>query len=329
MINLHTHLEGSVRPETAAELAAACGLPAPADGWRAAMELGRPADLTAFLARVALAYPLLGSPAALERTAYEAVLDAAADGCRYLELRFGPWTHATSDLGVVDIVRAVCRGVEAGRSDTGIEAGVVTAVLRHHSREANQAVLDAAVACIDNGVVGFDLAGDELLYPDLEPYVALFGSAAAAGLGVTCHAAEAAPAESARTAVQLLGVRRIGHGVRIVESPEVMSWVAREQVCLEVCPTSNWLTGAVASRAEHPVRQFVANGIQVAVGDDDPSVTGTRLSEEHAVLRDLIGLDDVQLAAVEATSLAVMFADDSVRDNVRRSVASATTTRSQ
>jgi adenosine deaminase len=322
-VNLHTHLEGSVRPETAAELARAVGVPEPRAGWQAALELSAPADLTVFLACVAEVYPVLGSPDAMERVAYEAVCDAGTDGCDYLELRFGPATHARRGFPIDDVVTAVCRGVAAATDDTGVAAGVVVAALRHLPDDVNLAVVEAAANHAGRGVVGFDLAGDELVFPDLQRYAGLFTTARAAGLGVTCHAAEAAPATSAREAVQSLGVRRVGHGVRVAENPEVMAWLAAEQVCLEVCPTSNWLTGAVGSVAQHPVRRFVDAGIPVVVGDDDPVTTGSPLSAELSALVAHLGFSDDELRRVAETSVAVAFAEESTRGRLAGQLASA------
>jgi len=125
-LNLHTHLEGWVRPETAADLAASMGVPAPDGGWEHALRMTEPADLTVFLAHVAAAYPVLGSAEAMRRVAREAVEDAAADRCDYLELRFGPSTHARPGFDIPDVIAAACAGLEEG-SRAATEASTRTA----------------------------------------------------------------------------------------------------------------------------------------------------------------------------------------------------------
>ena len=215
--------------------------------WEDALVLREPADLTAFLACVAAAYPLLGSREALARVAREAVEDAAADGCRFLELRFGPITH---------------------------------------TREGD-------------GVVGFDIAGDELLFPDLAPYAQPFAIAAAAGLGLTAHVAEAGPAENIRLAHEKLGVARIGHGTHVAASSEMTAYADEHGLCFEVCPTSNVLTGVSPSVAEHPVHRFLEVGCRVVLGDDDPVTTGSSLAAEVAKLHES-GVTDRQLAGDRA-----------------------------
>ncbi|ERK72015.1 hypothetical protein N136_01637, partial [Leifsonia aquatica ATCC 14665] len=181
LINLHTHLEGRVRPSTAAALAPAAGLDAGID-WQRALELDAPSDLTDYLAKVSSSYPFFGSRASLTRIAREAVEDAHADGQSYLELRFGPATHVRDGFGLTDVIAAVCEGVKQGIAITGMPAGVVVAALRLHDAETNEAVARAAARFAGDGVVGFDLAGDEARFPDLHAFAGAFAIARAAGL---------------------------------------------------------------------------------------------------------------------------------------------------
>lgn len=317
LIDLHSHLEGRVRPATAAELAASLGVPAPAGGWEQAIRLEGPADLTVYLSKVAATYPLFASLDAIERIAREAVQDAAAAGLDYLELRFGPATHVGSGRDLEQVIRAFATGLRAGSADTGMPSGGVIAALRHHAPDVNEAVARAAAALAGEGVVGFDLAGDELLFPRLEPHRAAFDIARAAGLGITCHAAEAAPGPAAREAVELLGATRIGHGAHIVDDPEVLRWCAEAGVVVEVCPTSNWYTGAIAEVAAHPAPRFRDAGVPVVLGDDNPMQTGSDLAAERDVLTGTLGWTDADLAALDATSIDAAFLEPSQRATLR------------
>jgi adenosine deaminase len=316
-LNLHSHLEGSVRPSTAAALADELGLPAPPGGWADALEMREADTLTTFLAHVAHAYPLFATPDAVSRLVADAVEDAAADGTRYLELRFGPATHAGRGMSVEDVVAAACAGLRADVGSHTIDAGLVVCALRHHDPDTNAAVARAAARHAGQGVVGFDVAGDELLLPELEPMREPFEIARAAGLGLTAHAAEAGPARAVRDAVEKLGVRRIGHGSRAAEDPELLSWAVDEGICFEVCPTSNVLTGAAPSYERHPVRDFVAAGCDVVVGDDDPTTTGSRLANELELLEREVGLTAGDVARIRETAVARVFCEPSVRERLR------------
>jgi adenosine deaminase len=316
-LNLHSHLEGSVRPSTAAELAADMDVPAPPEGWAAALHMSRPGTLTTFLAHVAHAYPLFRSPDSVYRLVSDAVEDAALDGSAFLELRFGPATHATSSMPLEVVVEAATEAVRDASTRHGMPAGLIVCALRHHDPDTNRAVAAAAAAFAGRGVVGFDVAGDELLFPSLEPMRKPFAIAAAAGLGLTAHAAEAGPASAVRDAVDILGVRRIGHGARAAEDPELLRWAADAGVCFEVCPTSNVLTGAATSYEDHPVRAFLEAGCLVVAGDDDPTTTGSRLSQEVVTLTDRVGLGAAQVAEIHRNSVAVAFADASTKALLR------------
>jgi adenosine deaminase len=309
LINLHSHLEGRVRPATAAELAPAAGLPEPEGGWEAALRLSGPADLTAYLGKVDASYPFFARPDWLARIACEAVEDAAADGGDYLELRFGPATHVRPGHDLADCVRAVCDGVREGTRRTGMPAGVVVAALRMRPEESNLAVARTAAAFAGDGVVGFDLAGDEKRRPELEPFAAAFAIARAAGLGLTCHAAEAAPGVRAREAFERFGVTRIGHGAHIADDPEILRWAADSGVVVEICPTSNWYTGAIPAVPAHPAPRFRQAGVRLVLGDDNPVQTGSPLSAERAVLATELGFTATDLAALDRTSQEAMFGD--------------------
>ena len=320
-LNLHTHLEGWVRPATAAELATEAGVPAPADGWDRALRMDAPGDLTVYLAHVAAAYPVLGSPEGLRRVAREAVEDAATDGCHFLEMRFGPSTHRRPGFGLTAVIAAVCEGLAEGSRATGLPSGLVVCLLRHDDDETNLAVAHAAAAAAGAGVVGLDVAGDELVFPSIAPYRAPFGVAAAAGLGLTAHAAEAGPAESVIEAVEGLGVTRIGHGSRAADDPAILAWSVDHGVTFEVCPTSNVLTGAAQSVREHPLHAFLAAGCQVVLGDDDPVTTGRTLAAEERLLVADGGLSGEQVSAMHRTACEVVFTDVSTRALLRGRVA--------
>lgn len=317
-LNLHTHLEGWVRPETAHELARAQRVPPPPYGWGKALRMQAPGSLTDYLAHVAASYPVLGHADALSRVTREAVEDAAADGTAFLELRAGPTTHVRAGFPLDAVVDAMCAGLAEGVAATGMPAALVLATLREFDEDAAVAVVDSAVRHQQAGVVGVDLAGDEARFPNLSPFAKAFARARAAGLGVTVHAAEASDASAARQAHELLGTTRIGHGSRVVLDPGELSWAAAHGLCFEVCPTSNVLTGAVPSLDAHPLLPMLAAGARVVLGDDDPVTTGAPFSHERRLVMADMGLGDEQLAAMSEAALDVVFCDADVKTGLRQ-----------
>ncbi|MEX1172978.1 MAG: adenosine deaminase [Chloroflexota bacterium] len=317
-LNLHTHLEGWVRPATAADLARDAGVPAPDGGWERALRMDAPADLTVYLGHVAAAYPVLGSEHGLRRVAREAVEDAAADGCDYLEMRFGPSTHRRHGFDLGAVIGAACDGLAEGSRATGLPSGLVVCLLRHDDDETNMAVARAAAARAGAGVVGLDVAGDELIHPSIAPYRAAYEVAAAAGLGLTAHAAEAGPASSVTDAVEGLGVTRIGHGSAAADDPGILAYARDLGIAFEVCPTSNVLTGAARSLAEHPMHRMLGAGCRVVLGDDDPVTTGQTLGAEERLLVESGTLTAEELRELHRTAVEVAFMDAATRDDLRK-----------
>jgi adenosine deaminase len=315
--NLHCHLEGCVRPSTAADIAREHGVPEPAAGWDAAFRMREPADLTVFLAHVAAAYPVMGFADALRRIAREAVEDAAASGEDFLEIRFGPATHRRADLPIQDVIRAVRDGLAEGTGATGVPTGLVVCLLRHSDRETNLEVARASAALAGDGVTGLDVAGDELRWPSNEAYVEPYRLAAAAGLGLTAHAAEASGAGAAREAAEWLGVTRIGHGTHVADDPAVLAWAVDHDLTFEVCATSNVYTGAARSLREHAVHAFLAAGAGVVLGNDNPTQIGRSLADEERDLQVEAGLTPDQLDRIHRRSIEVGFMEGGVRAALR------------
>jgi adenosine deaminase len=211
---------------------------------------------------------------------------------------------------------AVGDGLVEGSRRGGIPADVVIAALRHHDQETNLQVARAAARFAGKGVVGFDLAGDESKFNDLTLYERPFEIARAAGLGLTCHAAEAAPGHAAREAVERFGVSRIGHGAHLAGDMDALRWVRDHGVVVECCPTSNWYTGAIARRPGHPARFFREQGLQIVLGDDNPIQTKSLLSNERRVLAKELGFSEYDLDAMDRVSVQAAFVEPGVRQKL-------------
>jgi adenosine deaminase len=318
LFDLHSHLEGRVRATTAAALAPLAGLSSPDGGWDSVLRLAGPGDLTALLAVVSSTYPFFGRPDWVARIVREAVEDSAAQGLGYLELRFGPVAHVAEQQSLDDVIAAACEGLSDGCAASGLAAGLVISALRKHDAGTNAGLARTAARFAGRGVVGFDLAGNERRFPDLQPHTEAFEIARAAGLGLTAHAAEAAPGTAARAAAELFGVTRIGHGTHIASDPEILRWAADSGIVIEVCPTSNWFTGAIAAIADHPAPMFRDAGVRLVLGDDNPVQTGSALPAERAVLSDVLGFSDEDLISLDQTSLEAAFLSPAQRASLSR-----------
>lgn len=318
--NLHSHLEGSVRPATFRELALQQGL-AFRDEDSCVEDMlqvnGSETSLADYLAKIAVNYSVLKDPDAMRRVAYEAAEDAFNDGVVYLELRFGPVTHSTPQFPIQRCIESVLEGLQEAETKYGIICRLIVAALRHHDPAINLDLAQIAVTYQKFGVVGFDLAGDEAAYPASLHQKALL-LARESGLGLTVHAGEASGAKEVMFAVRVLGASRIGHGIRSTESTELLQLLREKQILLEVCPTSNIHTKAVPALDQHPVRFFYDYGISIAIGDDDPITSDTRVSKELTLIRDHFGFSLEEIKRLQLTALEHSFLrEESLRHEIK------------
>jgi adenosine deaminase len=317
---LHLHLDGSVRPVTVLELAREASVPLPdntLDGLTRYLEA--PDDcpsLRAYIEYFKLPIAVMQSIPALERVTIELLEDLKADGVRYAEIRYGPWLHVERGLTIDDVIGATVRGFQEGRRRYGIEGGIIITAIRTMPPDMNVLLAQAAGKFAGDGVIGFDLAGDEEGHPP-GLHEDAFRVARSLGLPITIHAGEAAGPESVRQAIAL-GARRIGHGIRTQEDPEVLAMARDEAVQFDTAPTSNFQTKAVRRLEEHPLRRYAGQGIKVTISTDSRTVSRTALSEEYRKAVEVLGCTEDEIQAINLQALDGGFADQAVRARLRR-----------
>ena len=302
LADLHRHLEGSIRPATAIELAARAGISKSPAQWRSALVAAdREEGLLPYLAKIENATALVQTLDDWRRVTAEAVTDASSDGLTALELRFSPqFIAGMTGLAASDVIEAVSDAVSSAAAPT--EVGLIGIIVRDEGP-------DSAVAQVrrllrhKSALAGVDLAGDEAGYP-AALFAPAFRLAREAGLPATVHAGEAAGPRSVWDALRL-GPQRIGHGVRSAEDPRLLEHLAASGVTLEVAITSNVQTGAARSRAQHQLAALTAAGVRVALCTDNPTVSDTRLTHEYEIARDLV--DAAALDIIRQNALAARF----------------------
>jgi adenosine deaminase len=290
---LHVHLDGSLRPETMVELARTAKVALPSydpEPLRRFMLVDDAADLQDYLDRFDLTIPLLQTPEALERVAYEMVEDAARDNVRYLEVRYCPHLSQREGMSLDEVMQAELRGLARGERDFGVVARVINCSLRHYDPAVSVEIAECSVAFRDRGVVAFDLAGGEAGRPPGN-HRAAFDVAARGLLGVTVHAGEAAGAQSIADAVHLCHADRIGHGTRLYESPHLQAYIRDRRILIEANITSNVQTRAVSRASEHPVRGYFDAGLNVTLCTDGWLMAGVSLSDEYWMAHTQLGFN--------------------------------------
>jgi adenosine deaminase len=315
---LHLHLDGSLRPSTALELARQRGVDVGLDLEQMTDALVAPErclDQADLLRAFDLPIAILQDAEALERVTLELVEDAASDATRYVEIRWGPGLHLQRGLSLRDGIAAVARGAERGATAVvatrrrAIVVRLIAVALRSHDPALNVSVARAAGDAMASGLVGFDLAGPEAAYPDPLLHADAFAVARAAGLGISVHAGEWGGADQVRRA---LGVNpaRIAHGAPAGDDPSLMDELRARGVTLDLCPTSNLQADLCPTLADHPLPRIVRAGVPATLSTDDRTVSALTLTEEYARARATLGLTMPELWRLDRHALAAAFLHD-------------------
>jgi len=283
-IELHVHLEGTVRPETLLEIARRNGYALPVDSVEGVRALYEYSDFGHFIEVFVLTSGALGRAEDFRQIVVEYAEEAHRHGAVYLEAIFslGLWRGLDSD----EVFSGVCDGAEEARERYGIEIRLTPDIARVYSLDEAMHVVRYAIKYRDRGVVGVGLGGPEAEHPP-EPYAPAFELARSEGLASVPHAGEHAGPSSIRGALDALGARRIRHGIRAIDDPELVQELADRRVVLDVCPISNVRTHAVPSLSRHPLPELVAAGVVCSLSTDDPAMFGTDLSKEYAAACEL------------------------------------------
>jgi adenosine deaminase len=329
---LHDHLDGGLRPATVVELAADIGhtLPAgDADGLRRWFEESADSgSLERYLETFVHTVAVMQTAAHLRRVARECVLDLAADGVIYAEVRYAPEQHLQEGLSLAQVVEAVRDGFvegqeQARRDGQPIVVRQLLTAMRHQAR--SREIAELTVAYRDQGVVGFDIAGAEAGYPPTR-HLDAFEYLQRENAHFTIHAGEAFGLPSIWQAIQWCGADRLGHGVRIIDDVMISgdgepslgllaSYVRDKRIPLEMCPSSNIQTGAAASIVDHPIGTLTRLRFRVTVNTDNRLMSGTTMTNEMALLTDAFGygMDDLRWFTINAMKSAFVPFDERLR----------------
>jgi adenosine deaminase len=298
-VELHRHLEGSLRLKTMQEIARAGDLKVPAGTGPLSslvqVQESEPSTFQNFLAKFSTLRMFYRSPEIIYRITREAVEDAAKDNVRYMELRFTPVALSRAEgFPLGDVMDWVCESAQKAAREFNIRVGLIVSVNRHESVELAEQVAWLAAARLKRGIVGMDLAGNEAEFP-AKPFADIFREARQSGLKLTIHAGEWGGPVNVREALEVFNADRIGHGVRVVEDALTVALARERGTPFEVCITSNYQTGVVLPDSVHPVMRMVDEGLNVTLGTDDPSISQITLTNEYARVCEQLGMPKAKL----------------------------------
>ena len=300
-----------MNPQTMIELAPQFGVPLPADDAESlaeAMCVRQAKSLEEYLERYEITLSVMQSWDAMERIAYEFVIDAAADNTRYVEVRYCPALH-TPSLSLTQAIEAPLEGIRRAQAETDTNVGIIISGLRTLPPAVSLDLAKVAVDYRTEGVVAFDLAGAEFGHPAKE-HAEAFEYALTNGLALTCHAGEGWGPDSVWQALNDCGAQRIGHGTRVQEDPKLESYVRANEIPLEVCLTSNVHTNAVPNVASHPLRHYFDEGCVVTVNTDNRLMDNITLTDEYWTAHQNLGFTRQEIDQLILNSFRSAFLPD-------------------
>jgi len=319
-VELHCHLDGSVRPETILDLAKQDGIELPTYNLEDLKDyLQVPDDcpsLKVYLERFALPNAVMQSKDNIHRITDELLEDVAADGVKYIEIRFAPRLHMVKGLTFDEIVGSVLSAIETGPEKHGVYANLILCCMRHENVKHSIEVVESGRKFLGKGVVAVDLAGNEHDYPP-ELHKAAFDLAKDYGYHITIHAGETGIGENVEKSIQLLHAERIGHGLFCKNVPSSYNLVKSKQIPLEMCPVSNLHTKAVPSYKEHPIGDFYKDNVFVTINTDNMTVSNITQTEEYAHLAENFDFNEDIFKDIYLKSVEASFASNDIKKHLR------------
>lgn len=287
-IELHCHLDGSLRKETVLEFIEKEKINIEADRIKnIEFELTAPIScdsLETYLEKFELPIALLQSAENLERVAFEIMEDAALENVKYMEIRFAPQLHIEKGLSYEDIISSVIKGINRAEKCYEIKGNIILSYLRNTPEEGFLEVIDAGYKFLGDKVVAVDLCGAEKI-GFCKNFINSIKYAKSLGYQVTIHAGETGIAENIEDAVLTLGAKRIGHGIAMMNSSKILDLVKSENIFVECCPTSNVQTKAVSDIKLHPIDFYIKNGIKITINTDNRTVSDTNMENEFNLIK--------------------------------------------
>jgi aminodeoxyfutalosine deaminase len=322
-VELHLHLEGSVRPETLRELSRnKSWLRREVGHWISdrRRDSYRYGSFDNFLKAFGVISLLLKTPEDYALATTRLAEELARQNVRYAEVTLAVGVLLWKKQSVEAAFEAVAAAALEARARLGIRLQWIFDPIRHFGVEHTREVLRWAIRFRGRGVLAFGIGGDEARGP-AELFVDVFREAREAGLRLVAHAGEAVGPESIRHAVELLGAERIGHGLTAIQDPEVMALLRDRRIPLEVCPTSNVATGLIARFEDHPLGRFMAGGLTVTLNSDDPAMFGTSLLEEFVRAARAFSLSQEQIVHLAENAIRCSFLPEDEKQPLLRELA--------
>lgn len=319
-IELHCHLDGSVRPETIIDISIEDNINIPSNNIKIIRNMSiapwECESLDEYLERFKLPLMVMQTKDSIRRIAFELLEDASKENVKYIEVRFAPLLHREKGLSIEEIIESVLEGIKDAENKYDIKGNLILSCLKHMPVETAVEVIEKGKKFLGKGVVAVDLAASEdegFSQRFVEP-IAL---ARKYGYRVTIHSGETGVGRNVLEAVEMLGAERIGHGVYITNCLEAYNIVKEKNITLEICPTSNVQTKAVNSYESHPVYDFHKDGIKITINTDNRTVSDTTMTKEYNILSDKFNLSYEEYKKMYYNAIEASFANKEIKERLK------------
>ncbi|NRB25760.1 adenosine deaminase [Shewanella sp.] len=318
-IDLHCHLDGSVRPQTIIDLANEQNISIPSQDINQITSLMIAPEtcqnLEEYLMRFDLPLSVMQTQAGIERISFEIFEDAAKENVKYFEVRFGPQLHQLQGLSFDQIIGSVVKGMQRAEAMYDIKGNYILSILRTFPKDNIRDVIDAGAPYLNKGVVAFDLAGAELagFCSEFIPYVEY---AIERGYRITIHAGEQGVGQNVFDAISMLKAERVGHGIHISGHQGAYDLVKQHNIGLETCPSSNIQTKAVGKLSEHPLKAFYEDALPITINTDNRTVSNTTMTDEVRKVMQEFNLSREDYFNIYKISVEQAFASDEVKQHL-------------
>lgn len=276
-------------------------------------------SLAEYLEKFSLPGLCLTDENGLEEASFDVLRSMSKENICYAEIRFAPLLHENEKMGCDKVIEAVLRGMERGKEAFGIDYGVITCAMRHHSEEENRRMIKTARTYLGQGVCAADLAGAEASYP-MSEFMNLFEETHKLGMPFTLHAGECGSVANIVDSVNV-GAERVGHGIAMRGNKAVQEELKQKRIGIEMCPISNLQTKAVQSTADYPIREFIDAGLRVTVNTDNRTVSNTTMAKELEFVQRTYGIQDDEILLLMKNAVDAAFAEDAVKERLYRKLA--------
>lgn len=313
MIELHMHLDGSLSIDNCKKLAKLQNINITEEEIRNKMVVSKGChDLNEFLTKFELPISLLQTSEAIKTAVMNLQEELLEQGIIYVEIRFAPGLHTRNELSQEDVIKAAIEGINSSK----LRSNLILCCMRgNNNHDENMETVRLAKKYLGNGVCALDLAGAEGLYPTKD-YEDIFKYANELGVPFTIHAGEADGPSSVYDAIRF-GAKRIGHGVRSIEDPNLVQLIKDKGITLEICPTSNICTSVYEKISDMPIKRFIDNGVNITINTDDPSICNTTLKNELNLVSEIFNLSDKDIKRLQLNAINASFASDEIKNEIK------------